>query len=113
MVNLSIPWRAKKERFQKYFMVGLLTSSPTPFLVKKGSKIQYIKLEDLKKYTIGTILGFAYPKSFEEATFLKKSPIAGENTQLLKKLIKSRVDLVICDRTVFFALARKANFKTK
>lgn len=107
-IDASVPWRYKKERFEKYNMVGPITlsGSHTVIWAKKGFVDRnWTSLEDLEGYTIGTIAGYAYPKPFEDATFLSKHVVTAGHDTLLKLLDSNRIDLVIGDENVLFAEA--------
>lgn len=106
-VVFSIPWRGKEERFKKYFMKGPLSSSKTVFFERKGENIHYQTLNDLKKYSIGFVDGWAYPKEFEEATYLTKRKQSVTGAPLLKMLVNKRFNILIGDITVISSEAKK------
>ncbi len=117
-IDASLPWRSKKERFEKYNMVGPITKygSRTIFWARKDFNLDdWSHLKDLSEYRIGTISGYAYPKDFEEATFLKKLEMTTTNDQLIKMLSLGRVDIIIGDEHVLAteALAQKLSGKFK
>lgn len=98
-ITLSLSWVEKRERFQKYLMVGPIQYGRTVFMVKKNSNIQFNELKDLNAYKIGTISGYSYTKEFDEADFLDKHPATVDNATLISKLLKSRVDIIIGDES--------------
>ena len=106
-ITLSLSWVEKRERFQKYLMVGPLQFGRTVFMVKKNSNIQFTELKDLAAYKIGTISGYSYPKEFEEADFLDKHPATVNNASLISKLLKNRVDIIIGDQSTLEYEAKK------
>jgi polar amino acid transport system substrate-binding protein len=67
------------------------------FYKRKDTGIRYKTLRDLAPFKIGTCLGFAYPKAFAEAGYLKKET-AGNEVLNLRKLMNKRIDLFITDR---------------
>lgn len=109
-VDASIPWRAKKERFEKYHMVGPIAKDGTETIFWSSHRtpdLTWEKLEDLAGYKIGVIDGYAYPKSFETADFLDKYFVTADNDVLIKWLYHNRVDLVIGDKNVLLAEAAR------
>ena len=69
----------KPERFTKYNMVGAIRVGKTVFFQKKGGNISFEKLEDLKAYRIGTVLGYSYTPEYDKADFLKKENVKDNN----------------------------------
>lgn len=106
-VTLSLSWVEKRERFQKYLMVGPIQYGQTVFMVRKDSAIEFSRLKDLSGYRIGTISGYAYPKEFEKAEFLDKHEATIDNATLISKLIKKRVDIIIGDKSTLEFEAKK------
>lgn len=106
-VDFSFPWVGKPERFEKYLMIGPLHKGRTVFAVKSDSSISYNSLQDLKDYKIGTVRGYAYEKSFDDASFLRKDNQAKDNVAIIKKLTSGRVDMIIGDENVLREEARK------
>ena len=98
-LDLAYQWVSKPIRFEKYLMIGPLRSGKTLFVVRKDSKIvSYTTLESLKPYRIGMIRGYSYSPEFDEASYLKKSPNAGDYKQLLQILLaEKRVNMIIGD----------------
>ena len=106
-LDLSIPWREKEERFEKYNMVGPLTpsGSRTVFWQRiDDPTIEWSNLNDLVGKRIGIVSGFAYPKDFEQAGYLNKLSVV-KSDLLIQLLDKKRVDLIIGDEHVLFAEA--------
>ncbi|MEH6631312.1 MAG: transporter substrate-binding domain-containing protein [Halopseudomonas aestusnigri] len=115
-IDASLPWRSKKERFEKYNMVGPITKygSKTIFWVRKDFTLDgWSHLKDLSEYRIGTISGYAYPKQFEEATYLKKLEMTTTNRSLIKMLSLGRIDLIIGDEHVLATEALAQNLSGK
>jgi polar amino acid transport system substrate-binding protein len=82
------------ERAKVLTYSDLLAESPMVFFALDKSKINYAKLEDLAKFTIGTINGAGYPKDFAEASFLKKEPV-NDFVLNVRKLGAGRIDLFV------------------
>lgn len=77
-----------------------ISSVELVFFVKKGNKIRWNSLKDLKPYRIGIERGFIYTEEFDNANFLQKEPV--RNVELnLKKLLEGRIDMVAASRNVF------------
>ncbi|MBF0303280.1 MAG: transporter substrate-binding domain-containing protein [Desulfamplus sp.] len=66
---------------------------------KSDKPLQYTKLEDLKDYVFGTVLGFSYTSEFDSATYIKKDTARTDKLNFLK-LAKGRIDIVIADKYV-------------
>ena len=106
-ITFSLSWVEKRERFQKYLMVGPIQYGRTVFMVKKNSAIQYDELKDLTPYKIGTISGYSYPKPFENAEYLDKDAATVDNAGLISKLLRGRVDIIIGDQSTLEFEAKK------
>lgn len=113
-LDVSIPWRAKAERFEKYHMIGPFTNigSSYYFFQKKGSKHDWKEMSDLKGKTVGVVRGFSYPAEFEKDTSMIKETQDDTGT-LVKMLLAGRVDLVISDEVVFKAEMEKQKLAGK
>ncbi len=85
------------------------TGSRSFFFGRKGTKITWAKVADLKPYSIGIIRGFAYAPKFERVKNMMTMEVSSVDTgQLVKMLLRKRVDLVISDETIFWHAAREA-----
>ncbi len=89
----------RKERETWVAFSDPLFLSKTMFLKRKEDPIKYKTFEDLKPYFIGVVRGYSYPKSFQEATYLKKID-AADNVNNLKLLAYKRIDLVLIEQMV-------------
>ena len=96
------------ERRKKFLLVGPIRAGKTVFAIKSGSDIQFERLEDLKFYLIGQILGYAYADEYDAANFLRKDDGAKNYQQLLRKLALGRVDLIIGDMNAIRYEAKKS-----
>lgn len=88
------PARAKLFQFSQPYM-----TSPVVIFKKKNDFIQWESIRDLMGYDIGIISGNSYSLSFDTADELQKH-IFYDETQLLKVLVKGRVDMVLLDKYV-------------
>lgn len=91
------------------------------FFAKEDSNIQINSYEDLHKYSIATVNGYAYTKEFENDNNIKKD-VSREESLMFKKVLIGQVDaLIINDFTGSYYIrlnniegkVRKQNFKLK
>ena len=82
------------ERAKVLTYSDLVAESPMVFFALQSSNIAYSKLEDLSKYSIGTIIGAGYPKDFADASFLRKEPVS-DYILNIRKLAAGRIDLFV------------------
>ncbi|MEH6404529.1 MAG: transporter substrate-binding domain-containing protein [Sneathiella sp.] len=110
-LDISLPWRYKPERFEKYNMIGPFSDegSGTYFWARKDSSLTWHNLEDLKDQKIAAISGFAYPKAFEDANYLNKTLLTGDTEMLAKLVYLQRYDLILSDETAFSAAVERLN----
>ncbi len=83
-----------EERAQKMLYSDLIGRSDMVFFKLKSSHIVFDKLEDLKPYTIGTIIGAAYTPEFDAAQYIKKEAVSDYLTNI-RKLAAGRFDLFV------------------
>ncbi|MBU2712229.1 substrate-binding periplasmic protein [Zooshikella harenae] len=81
--------RAKQLNYAEPYLVNRIK-----FIKRKGEKITYKTLEDLKPYKIGIARDYAYQADFDNAFFFKKEP-ARTFVLNLKKLLSKRIDLTL------------------
>ena len=107
-IDLSIPWRSKPERFEKYHMVGPFTNIGSSYYLfkKKGSPINWKTMEDLKGKKVGVVRGFSYPGDFEKDSGMLKESL-NDTATLVRMLIAGRVDLIISEEVVLNAELKK------
>ncbi len=74
-------------------------SNDLMFFKRREDSIAYESLEDLKKYTIGTVRDYAYGVDFETATYLKKKSALELRTNIVR-LSNRLIDLFPEDRYV-------------
>lgn len=60
----------------------------------KGSPIIYRNIDDLRSYTVGTIIGADYPPEFNAAQSIRKEPVT-DHVANIRKLLAGRVDLFV------------------
>jgi polar amino acid transport system substrate-binding protein len=87
------------ERAQTLQYSDSIGVSELVFFKLASTPIAYSKLQDLRPYVIGTIIGAAYPAEFEAAHYLKKAPETNFQTNL-KKLLAGRIALMLEKRRV-------------
>ena len=95
--DAGYPAYYSEKRARKFDYSDPFAEGPVGFYKRKDSKIFFEALEDLAPYKIGVCLGFAYPKGFEEAEYLKKE-VARDEKLNLRKLLNRRIDLFITDK---------------
>ena len=72
---------------------------PVGFFKRRDTPIAFETLEDLKGYTIGVVRGYVNTRAFDGAAFLRKEAVVDDYANV-KKLLKRRVDLIVCDKYV-------------
>ncbi|MCP4050192.1 MAG: ABC transporter substrate-binding protein, partial [bacterium] len=66
------------------------------FYKQKDKKIIFKTFQDLKRYRIGSVLGYAYPKEFLEANLRNNKSYTDE--VLMEKLVQGKIDLALIDK---------------
>ncbi len=106
--DIAFQFKATAERRKKYLLVGPLRTGKTVFAVRKDSPLtEFDNLADFTPYIIGVNLGYSYGDEFDNADYLKKDDGARTNSQLIKKLILKRADVIIGDQYTLAYAARK------
>jgi polar amino acid transport system substrate-binding protein len=85
--------RAKSFAFSEPFAPNLIG-----FLKRKRDPIHFDKLEDLARYRIGTVSGYANPPAFD-AAHLQVDAVTSDETNL-RKLHVGHIDLALIDKMV-------------
>jgi polar amino acid transport system substrate-binding protein len=69
------------------------------FFKKKSLKVNPKNFDDLKSYSIGTLINYPYGKKFDQAKFPDIEVMASTSPIMdnLKKLVAGRVDLIVCE----------------
>jgi polar amino acid transport system substrate-binding protein len=86
-------------RNKSFFFSEPFASGPLGFYKRKDDKIGYTKLEDLKPYRIGVVLGYINTPEFDAASYLQKET-ATSDEQNIRKLLAGRIDLIVIDKYV-------------
>jgi len=86
-----------EKRAKIYEVTDAISYEEMGFYRKKGSKITYKTLEDLRPYIIGIGRGGQYGDEFEAATYLKKEAATDDDLNI-KKLMAGRIDLLISSK---------------
>jgi polar amino acid transport system substrate-binding protein len=97
--DAAFPEYYSEERAQEFLMSEPFTSGPLGFYKRKADKITYTKLEDLKPYRIGVVIGYINTPEFDAANYLKKDE-ANSDEQNIRKLLAGRIDLAVIDKYV-------------
>lgn len=83
-----------EERARKMRYSDVVGHSDMVFFVLKNRGITYGNLNDLKPYTVGTIIGASYTPEFEAANFIRKDPTSDVTTNI-RKLLAGRIDVFV------------------
>ncbi len=95
------------------FPATYISVSRTVFFVRNGHNIRYDgKLEQLKNYTIGVIMGFTYGDEFDKANYLHKDEAVDAYT-LIMKLIYGRNDIIAENQAVITTRAKDMGFSDR
>ncbi len=82
------------------FLVSVpFPGGPLGFFMRKGEPITFKTLKDLSSYKIGVVRGYINTAEFDSATYLTKDE-ATDDLMNFNKLVKKRIDLVVCDKFV-------------
>lgn len=87
------------ERAEKMQYTNSIGASEIVFFKLRDADITYSRLEDLRPYRIGTIIGASYTTEFDKATFVEKEPTSDYNINL-RKLLAGRVPLIVEKKAV-------------
>jgi polar amino acid transport system substrate-binding protein len=87
------------ERADKMQYTESVGSSEIVFFKLKSTSVTFSRLEDLKPYSIGTIIGASYTPEFDAASWLVKAPVSNY-VQNINKLLAGRVGLIVEKRLV-------------
>lgn len=82
------------------------SGGPIGFFKRSDSPVAFETLEDLKPYTIGVVRGYINTEAFDSAAYLRKEPVRDDLSNI-RKLLKKRVDLIVCDRFVGLDLLKR------
>lgn len=87
------------DRNKAFMFSEPFASGPLGFYKRKADQISYTKLEDLKPYRIGIVLGYINTPEFDAASYLQKET-ATSDEQNIRKLLAGRIDLIVIDKYV-------------
>lgn len=88
----------REERKKWFAFSNPLPPNELGFYKRKNHNISFNKLEDLRPYSVGIVLGYANSEKFEQAQ-LKTEAVETES-QNIGKLLLNRIDLVLIDKGV-------------
>lgn len=84
---------------------------PVGFFKRRGQlQISWRGLDSLKPYRIGVVRGYVNAPEFDARTDLRKE-LANDDATNLRMLLAGRIDLMVADKHVGYALARKISSK--
>ncbi|MBU1564610.1 MAG: transporter substrate-binding domain-containing protein [Proteobacteria bacterium] len=83
----------------EFFLSEPFPGGPLGFFKKKADNISFKTLNDLKDYKIGVVRDYVNTEAFDKADFLQKE-VANNDLTNLRKLVGSRLDLVVADKFV-------------
>jgi len=103
---VSLMRTAKRERYTIY-PDEYISISNSVFVKRADSPIVFNgNLKALRKFSVGTIMGFSYGDAFDQAGCLKKDP-ALNCPSLIRKLLAGRNDVAAENQAVISGYARK------
>jgi polar amino acid transport system substrate-binding protein len=97
--DAAYPEYYSEERAKTFLFSDQFAASPLGFYKQKSTNITYAKLEDLKPYRIGVVLGYTNTPEFDAADYLQKETVNADE-QNLRKLLLGRIDLAVIDKYV-------------
>jgi polar amino acid transport system substrate-binding protein len=82
-----------------FIMSDPIAYSQNFFFKKKSLKVKPKDFDDLRQYSIGTLINYPYGKKFDQANFPHIEVMASTSPMIdnLKKLEAGRVDLIVCE----------------
>ena len=98
------------DRLKKFDYSDPILDNPLIIFTKKDRDIVFTgKIDELRKYNIGTMIGYTYSPEFDKARnekLLKTEEVCGHE-QNFKKLVSGRIDIYIVERSVGLYLTKK------
>ncbi|MCP3924284.1 MAG: amino acid ABC transporter substrate-binding protein [Desulfobacterales bacterium] len=95
-----------KERMEKFFISNKIISGPIGFFKLKYRNISFKKIDDLRPYRIGVVIGYVNTEEFDNADYLEKDKVV-EDASNFRKLLMKRIDLAIADKFVGYSIINK------
>ncbi len=89
-------WPKKEREKWSIFSNPIPPPNTLAFYKKKDKKISYKNYGDLKSYIVGFVMGYAYPEDLMAALSKKQKGYSDED--LITKLVKGTVDMIIVDK---------------
>ena len=87
------------ERRKLYNYSETFASGPIVMFKRKDRDITWKTLEDLRKYTVGVVRGYVNEKKFDADKSIVKHTV-NKDHQLLKMLLKGKIDFACMDKAV-------------
>jgi len=102
----SAAWFLNTKRQQEFYFSEPVSSSTTVLFHRKDKVVEWKTLEDLKNYKIGITHGYTYGDEFNDASkkFGFKLDTSPTDISGFKKLLKKRIDIMLCDLGVGYLL---------
>lgn len=96
-----------EERTKIFEYSDAISSAQVVLFERKGSNIKYSTLNDLAKYKIGVVYGYANTEEFDNADYLTKES-SSDSEASLKLLLNKRVDLICNSREVILHILQNS-----
>jgi len=102
----SAAWFLNKKRQEEFYFSEPVSASTTVLFHRKDKVVEWNTLEDLKKYRIGITHGYTYGDLFNSAAkqYGFKLDTSPTDVSGFKKLLKKRIDIMLCDLGVGYQL---------
>ena len=98
-----VPEYFSEERDEKFYFSDSIGRSPVAFAERAPATIRWKTLDDLAKYTIGTVRGYVNEAHFDQMVRDKLLTVdeSVSDTINLRKVLNNRVDISVVDVNVF------------
>jgi len=95
----SAAWFKNKQRQEEFLFSKPVSASTTVLFHRKDKVVEWSKLEDLKKFSIGITHGYTYGDQFNSASEKYGFKLDSSTSDIsgFKKLLKKRIDIMLCD----------------
>lgn len=98
-VNAYGPEYYSDEVAKDFIFSDPFPGGPLGFFKRAGENITWKDLPDLRPYKIGVVQGYVNTEEFDNADYLQKEEVTGDETNI-KKLLGGRIDLFVADKFV-------------
>lgn len=102
------------DRLTKFDYSDPILENPLVLFVKKDKNVAFTgRIEELKGYNIGTMLGYTYSPEFDKARkekFIKTEEVSGHESNF-QKLSAGRIDIYIVEKNVGLFIIKKLDLK--